>query len=53
MGYILDVWGEGRVIDGEEITGFVEADNLNYVGQKVSNGINAGQAIPRLIPVDN
>lgn len=31
----------------------MEADNLNHVNQRISNGSYSGQPIPRLIPVDN
>ncbi|NIF17071.1 hypothetical protein [Pantoea sp. Cy-639] len=52
---ILDVWGEGRVVQHVSgtplITGFVAAYNLNKAGQRISNGAFAGQTIPNLILV--
>ena len=48
---LLDVWGEGRIIDNRMITGFGDAYNLNKVTQKVSNGPNKGKDIPNLVPV--
>lgn len=50
--WILDVWGEGRIVtqDGM-VTGFNEALNVNRYDQKISNGPNAGKDIPNLSPV--
>lgn len=48
---LLDVWGEGRIVEGADITGFYQAQNLNHVEQPVSNGPDKGQAIPSLVPV--
>ncbi|GGU84824.1 hypothetical protein GCM10009504_46430 [Pseudomonas laurentiana] len=52
---ILDIWGEGRIVDNISdtvfVTGFTDADNINKDDQKISNGPNAGKEIPRLIPV--
>ncbi|AVD92114.1 MULTISPECIES: hypothetical protein [Pseudomonas] len=52
---ILDVWGEGRIVqrmNGEDlITGFNDAYNLNKAGQLISNGPFAGGHIPNLIVV--
>lgn len=52
---ILDVWGEGRIVQrsaGETlITGFVGAYNLNKNGQRISNGKFAGDPIPKLVLV--
>ena len=54
---ILDIWGEGRIIDKISdtvfITGFTDADNINKDGQKISNGPDTGKEIPRLIPVND
>jgi hypothetical protein len=33
------------------ISGFVDADNINKVGQRISNGPHTGWPIPRLLPV--
>ncbi|MHC2147386.1 hypothetical protein [Pseudomonas sp. 210_17 TE3656] len=55
MFQILDVWGEGRIVDHSAgsalITGFVNAYNLNKNGQKISNGPFTGEAIPHLLVV--
>jgi len=48
---LLDVWGEGRIDDRGLITGFVQAYNLNKSTQKISNGVDKGKDIPRLVPV--
>jgi hypothetical protein len=48
---LLDVWGEGRIVDGQTISGFVEAYNLNKDTQNISNGPNSGKAIPNKLPV--
>nr|WP_314482334.1 hypothetical protein [uncultured Pseudomonas sp.] len=52
---ILDVWGEGRIvqrIDGSNlVTGFYNAYNLNKAGQRISNGPSTGGHIPNLIVV--
>lgn len=52
---ILDVWGEGRIVQRAEganlITGFHNAYNLNKAGQRISNGPFAGGPIPNLILV--
>nr|WP_238783992.1 MULTISPECIES: hypothetical protein [Pseudomonas] len=53
---ILDVWGEGRIVQrvgGKDIiTGFTHAYNLNKVGQRISNGPRTGERIPHLYQVD-
>ena len=53
---ILDVWGEGRIVEpgarGPLITGFVGAYNLNKVDQRISNGPFVGDPIPNKIAVD-
>lgn len=55
MHQILDVWGEGRIVDHSTrppvITGFIDTYNLNKVGQRISNGPQMGQFIPNLLPV--
>ncbi|TDF86719.1 hypothetical protein [Pseudomonas sp. H9] len=55
MQQILDVWGEGRIVDATNnpavTTGFTHAYNLNKVGQHISNGPHTGQPIPHLLPV--
>lgn len=52
---ILDVWGEGRIVqrmNGHDlVTGFNNAYNLNKAGQRVSNGPATGEHIPNLIIV--
>ncbi|EKT4466092.1 hypothetical protein QEL93_001467 [Pseudomonas putida] len=52
---ILDVWGEGRIVqpvNGHNlVTGFINAYNLNKAGQRISNGPFAGDHIPNLIVV--
>ncbi|KHL74983.1 hypothetical protein PpSQ1_07570 [Pseudomonas putida] len=52
---ILDVWGEGRIVQrvdgGDLITGFLNAYNLNKAGQLISNGRFAGGHIPHLVLV--
>ncbi|MBK5007414.1 hypothetical protein IAE33_004123 [Pseudomonas sp. S60] len=52
---ILDVWGEGRIVQrvqGKDLTtGFLNAYNLNKAGQRISNGLFAGKPIPNLILV--
>jgi hypothetical protein len=54
MGFLLDVWGEGRIVTSENmVTGFKEAVNLNHVNQRISNGPDTGRPIPNLVPVDN
>lgn len=50
---ILDVWGEGRIDDDGQISGFTNAININKEGKTVSNGPNRGQAIPKLLPIKN
>ncbi|PHM28312.1 hypothetical protein [Xenorhabdus budapestensis] len=63
---ILDVWGEGRIIDclsrkypckaWEEdlhVTGFPNAINVNHKDQKISNGPDEKKDIPNLSPVDS
>ncbi|MBC8954195.1 hypothetical protein [Xenorhabdus sp. PB62.4] len=59
---ILDVWGEGRIVDGNcssvfcpgtIITGFPNSVNINKYDQKISNGPNRGMDIPNLSPVDD
>lgn len=52
MGFLLDVWGEGRIYT-EIVTGFTESLNLNHIDQKISNGSHKGQPIPNLFPVYN
>jgi hypothetical protein len=53
---ILDVWGEGRVVDTDlnnQVTGF-DGDNvwnINKYDKRVSNGPNKGKKIPNLIGV--
>ncbi|MCE3116169.1 DUF2612 domain-containing protein [Enterobacter sp. ASE] len=50
--WILDVWGEGRIVTDEGmVTGFDEALNINMYNQKISNGPDAGKDIPNLSPV--
>ncbi|WDY58935.1 hypothetical protein [Pseudomonas sp. PSKL.D1] len=55
MFQILDVWGEGRIVDsagGKKIvTGFTHAYNLNKFDQQISNGPFTGNPIPHLFPV--
>jgi len=55
MFQILDVWGEGRIVDSSTgspvVTGFINAYNLNKAGQKISNGPFAGDPIPHLLLV--
>ena len=52
---ILDVWGEGRIVqrvNGRHlVTGFTNAYNLNKAGQLISNGPFTGRRIPNLIVV--
>lgn len=48
----IDIWGEGYLKDGEMITGFKNAFNLNKFNQLVSNPPDEGKQIPNLIPVD-
>ncbi|WP_336331989.1 hypothetical protein [Pseudomonas putida] len=52
---ILDVWGEGRIVQtvpGQNlITSFSNAYNLNKIGQRISNGPFAGEHIPNIILV--
>lgn len=50
---LLDVWGEGRIVNGTIVSGFVEAYNLNKDTQNVSNGPNMGKAIPNKISVND
>ncbi|MEG0859026.1 MAG: hypothetical protein RSD81_09525 [Pseudomonas sp.] len=55
MFQILDVWGEGRIVDSSArspvITGFIDAYNLNKAGQRISNGPFTGEPIPHLLLV--
>ncbi|MBD2598315.1 hypothetical protein H6G74_28900 [Nostoc spongiaeforme FACHB-130] len=53
MGYLLDVWGEGRIYADGNVTGFTDATNLNHKNQRISNGIDRGKSIPNLISVDD
>ncbi|MNH01747.1 hypothetical protein D4100_08510 [Serratia inhibens] len=48
---LLDVWGEGRIVEGDIITGFDNALNLNKYTQKISNGPNKNQPIPQQVMV--
>jgi hypothetical protein len=48
---LLDVWGEGRIHAGEQVSGFNTAVNLNLYKQSVSNGLNRYSAIPNIMPV--
>lgn len=48
---LLDVWGEGRIVDGTTITGFDNALNLNKDTQKISNGPHRDQPIPQQVMV--
>jgi hypothetical protein len=49
---LLDVWGEGRIVMPDGFTtGFVQARNLNKIGQMVSNGASRFAEIPNLVPV--
>ncbi|GJQ64514.1 MAG: hypothetical protein SCALA702_35670 [Melioribacteraceae bacterium] len=50
---LLDVWGEGRIVAGDIVTGFTSAYNFNNVFQAVSNGPNEGAPIPNLLPVNS
>ena len=50
---ILDIWGEGRIESHGLVTGFKNVDNLNHINQTISNGTNAFQPIPNLIPVSD
>jgi hypothetical protein len=50
---ILDVWGEGRIYNGNMISGFRQAYNLNKDTQKISNGPNEHRDIPNFIQVSN
>ncbi|MDP9520071.1 hypothetical protein [Pseudomonas putida] len=47
---ILDVWGEGRIVqrvNGRHlVTGFTNAYNLNKAGQLISNGPFTGGIFP-------
>jgi hypothetical protein len=47
---ILDFWGEGRIVEGNLVTGFSNAYNVNHQHQKISNGANRGGVIPNRIP---
>lgn len=47
---ILDFWGEGRIVEGDLVTGFPNAYNVNHQHQKISNGHKQGKPIPNLIP---
>ena len=52
---ILDVWGEGRIVqrigNRDIITGFIGAQNLNKAAQHISNGPFTGDPIPNKIVV--
>ncbi|PYB81984.1 hypothetical protein DMX11_00890 [Pseudomonas sp. LB-090624] len=52
---VLDVWGEGRIVQrvkGKDlVTGFRDAYNLNKAGQRISNGPFTGEHIPNLVLV--
>lgn len=50
---LLDIWGEGRIVDGDMTTGFPNSYNLNKKDQLVSNGPDRNEKIPNLIPVNN
>lgn len=48
--WILDFWGEGRIVTDGITTGFVESYNVNHQFQLVSNGPDTGKKIPNRIP---
>lgn len=50
---LLDVWGEGRIVDVDMVTGFEDALNLNNISQQVSNGANSYGAILRMVPIND
>lgn len=55
---LLDVWGEGRIIEGTiasgaTFSGFRQYINLNLYKQLISNGVNTDCAIPNIMPVSN
>lgn len=56
---LLDVWGEGYIVDGKMVSGFDGVQNINRVDlynnyiQYISNGPNKGQPIPNLAPVQS
>jgi hypothetical protein len=50
---ILDVWGEGRIVDNGLVTGFTDAYNINKYTQHISNGPKTGADIPKFLSVTN
>lgn len=47
---ILDVWGEGRCVERDVVTGFCDAYNVNYQFQLVSSEAAQGRKLPNRIP---
>jgi len=50
---LLDVWGEGRIVVDQTVTGFCNSLNLNLEAQRISNGEDEGEPIPQQVPVFN
>ncbi len=48
---LLDVWGEGRIVDGTTVSGFNNSLNLNLEAKLISNGPQKDQPIPQQVPV--
>jgi hypothetical protein len=49
----LDIWGEGRIINGDQVSGFKNSYNLNKKDHKLVTGVNSGKSIPNQINVNS
>jgi|GEM_PF-872437 len=49
--YLIDFYGEGRIVDHNLVSGFKNAYNINHQYQLVSNGPDKDRGIPNRIPV--